>query len=147
MEMPVPVTARLSKAFYDRVGEQAANELVEWFNAVDAAYRADLRNLNELNFARFDARLEQRVAELGARIDQLGSRLDARIDHLEERMEERFASVGGRMDDFRSELLSVLRAGLSEQGAALERRLGEQARFMYLAWATMLAAIVGLGLR
>jgi hypothetical protein len=31
---------------------------------VDLTYRADLRELNELNFARFDAKLEQRVAEL-----------------------------------------------------------------------------------
>jgi hypothetical protein len=39
---------------------------VDWFNAVDATYRADLRELNELNFARFDAKLEQRLAELSA---------------------------------------------------------------------------------
>ena len=41
-----------------------ANELVEWFNAVDATYRAELREQNEMNFSRFDARLEQRMAEL-----------------------------------------------------------------------------------
>jgi hypothetical protein len=60
---PVPVTAKLSKRFYDVLGEDVANELVEWFNAVDLAYRSDLRELNELNFARFDAKLEQRLAE------------------------------------------------------------------------------------
>jgi hypothetical protein len=62
----MPVTAKLSKLFYDRLGEQIANELVDWFNQVDATYRADLRELNELNFARFDAKLEQRVAQLDA---------------------------------------------------------------------------------
>jgi hypothetical protein len=31
---------------------------------VDLTYRTDLRELNELNFARFDAKLEQRLAEL-----------------------------------------------------------------------------------
>jgi hypothetical protein len=40
-----------------------ANELVEWFNQVDATYRSDLRELNELNFARFDAKLAQRIAQ------------------------------------------------------------------------------------
>jgi hypothetical protein len=60
----MPVTAKLSKKFYDRLGEDLANELVEWFNSVDATYRSDLRELNELNYARFDAKLEQRVAEL-----------------------------------------------------------------------------------
>lgn len=66
--MPVPVTARLSRLFYERLGEQVANELVDWFNAVDATYRAELRELNELNFARFDAKLDQRVAELRSEI-------------------------------------------------------------------------------
>jgi hypothetical protein len=47
----VPVTAKLSKLFYERLGEQVANELVDWFNAVDATYRAELKELNELNFA------------------------------------------------------------------------------------------------
>ena len=60
----MPVTAKLSKRFYDVLGEDVANELVDWFNAVDLTYRADLRELNELNFARFDAKLEQRLAEL-----------------------------------------------------------------------------------
>ena len=35
---------------------------------MDATYRADLRELNELNFARFDAKLEQRLAELKAEL-------------------------------------------------------------------------------
>ena len=41
-----------------------ANELVDWFNAVDETYRSELREINELNFARFDAKQEQRLAEL-----------------------------------------------------------------------------------
>ena len=60
----MPVTARLSKRFYDVFGEEVTNELVDWFNAVDATYRADMRELNELNFARFDAKLEQRLAQV-----------------------------------------------------------------------------------
>ena len=67
-EPRVPVTAKLSKHFYDVLGEDIANELVDWFNAVDLTYRTDLRELNELNFARFDAKLEQRLAELRAEL-------------------------------------------------------------------------------
>jgi hypothetical protein len=66
----MPVTAKLSLRFYEKFGEEIANELVEWFNSVDATYRSELRDLNELNFARFDAKLEQRVAELDARIER-----------------------------------------------------------------------------
>ena len=60
----MPVTAKLSRRFYETFGDELTNELVDWFNQVDAAYRAELRELNELNFARFDAKLQQRIAEL-----------------------------------------------------------------------------------
>ena len=63
----MPVTARLSKRFYDVFGEEIATELVDWFNQVDDTYRTDLRELNEVNFTRFDAKLEQRLAESDAR--------------------------------------------------------------------------------
>ena len=78
----MPVTARLSKRFYDVLGEDVANELVDWFNAVDLTYRTDLRELNELNFARFDAKLEQRLAELRAslRTEIADLRLEFRTD-------------------------------------------------------------------
>jgi len=64
----VPVTARLSRKFYDTFGDELANELVDWFNQVDTAYRAELREQNEVNFARFDAKLEQRIGELRAEL-------------------------------------------------------------------------------
>lgn len=125
----MPVTAKLSQAFYDALGNDVANELVEWFNSVDATYRADLRELNESNFARFDAKLEQRVAYLDAKVEQrfafLDSKLDrvatelsARIDRVEERFERRFAEV-------KSDLL----------------------KWMFLFWATNLAALVALSSR
>ena len=71
----MPVTARLSRQFYDVFGEEIATELVDWFNAVDATYRGDLRELNELNFARFDANLNQRMAELRTNLAELKSEL------------------------------------------------------------------------
>ncbi len=85
----MPVTAKLSKRFYDVLGEDVANELVDWFNAVDLTYRTDLRELNELNFARFDAKLEQRIAELRAefRTELQQLRLDFRSDLQRVRIE------------------------------------------------------------
>jgi len=70
----MPVTARLSKRLYDRLGEEIANELVEWFNQVDSTSRADIRELNELNVARSDAKLEQRFARIEARMDGLATK-------------------------------------------------------------------------
>jgi hypothetical protein len=89
VEQRVPVTAKLSKRFYDVLGEDVANELVDWFNAVDLTYRADLRELNELNFARFDAKLEQRLVELRAELRQeiAGLRLEFRTELQQVRTE------------------------------------------------------------
>ena len=64
----MPVTAKLSKKFYEKFGDDLTNELVTWFNDVDATYRTELRELNELNFARFDTKLEQRLAEVKAEL-------------------------------------------------------------------------------
>ena len=89
----MPVTAKLSRKFYDKLGDEVANELVEWFNLVDATYRSDLRELNELNFARFDAKLEQRIAQLGAELRaemQVGfARVDQRFAEFEAKLTKR----------------------------------------------------------
>ena len=67
----MPVTVKLSELFYRKLGHEVVDEMVNWFNQVDDTYRGQLRELNELNFARFDAKLEQRLAEVKAEIAQL----------------------------------------------------------------------------
>jgi len=89
----MPVTAGLSRKFYEKLGDDLANELVEWFNMVDATYRGDLRDLNELNFARFDAKLEQRVAKLDAKIDALQARVEQRLAEMETRLTRRLFNL------------------------------------------------------
>jgi len=44
---------------------------------MDATYRADLRELNELNFARFEASMKQQMAELETKIDRRSTGLRA----------------------------------------------------------------------
>jgi hypothetical protein len=126
VEHGLPVTARLSKRFYDVLGEDVANELVDWFNAVDLTYRADLRELNELNFARFEAKLEQRLAELGAALRQEIAALRAEL-----RLE------------FRTELQHV-RAEIQQGRTELERVRTELLRWMFGFWVTTLIGIAGL---
>jgi len=87
----VPVTAKLSRRFYEKFGDDIANELVDWFNMVDATYRSELRELNELNYARFDSKLEQRVVELETKIDRLAVELRAEMQVGFARMDQQFA--------------------------------------------------------
>jgi hypothetical protein len=79
LESSVPVTAKLSKKFYEKFGEDVTNELVNWFNSVDTTYRADLRELNEANFQRFDAKMGERLAEVDGKWGVRWTELDAKL--------------------------------------------------------------------
>ena len=111
----MPVTAKLSRQFYERFGDDITNELVDWFNQVDAMYRNDLRELNELNFQRFDAKLEQRVTATEARLDKRISQLHAE-----------------------------LQVGFANLEARLEQRLGAQMKWMFGFWLGTLLPLAGL---
>ena len=129
----MPVTARLSRLFYERFGEQVTNELVDWFNQVDATYRNELRELNEANFARFDAKLEQRIAELRAEFT-------AGLAELR-------AEVRSSVVEVRSDLRSSEAAIRGEFRSTVERALRLQTAWFFVAWATMFATLVALELR
>ncbi len=77
--MPV---AKLSREFYEKFGDKLADELVNCLNSIEASYRAELRDLFNAHFGRFEEKLEGRLldtkaelgitkAELGIKIEQL----------------------------------------------------------------------------
>ena len=94
----MPVTARLSKKFYDHFGDDIANELVNWFNAVDATYQGSLKELNELNFARFDAKQGQRFAEQDAKWEKRFAEQDAKWEKRFAGVETNFAKLETRLE-------------------------------------------------
>jgi len=137
----MPVTAKLSRKFYEKFGDELTNELVEWFNQVDATYRGDLRELNELNFARFDAKLEQRIAELRAEFAQLRAELRTELGsglaNLRSESASGLAGLEGRM----LARIGVLEGGLIGRIGMVEGRL---TRLTVLLWATLAATLIGL---
>ena len=144
----MPVTARLSKRFYDVFGEEIANELVDWFNQVDDTYRADLREVNELNFSRFDAKLEQRLATLDAawqgRWTELDAKLEQRLAKLEQRLAELDAKWGGRWTQLDAKLvqrLAELRVELVKELAGVKSGL----KWILAFWAPTALAVIGTG--
>ena len=122
----MPVTATLSRKFYGKFGDDLTNELVNWLNQVDATYRNDLRELNEVNFARFDAKLEQRATQLDAKIEQRTAWLDAKL-------EQRIAEVKAAM--------AALESRLEARMSAFEARI---IRWMFLLWVGQAVTTVGL---
>ena len=122
----MPATAKLSREFYDRFGDQVANELVEWFNQVDATYRGDLRELNELNFARFDATQGERFARYDAGLERRFAEFDVRMERRfaeqDAKWERRFAQMDVRFATFEARII----------------------KWMFLFWVTGLGTLVGL---
>ncbi len=64
----MPVTAKLSREFYDWFGDKVVDELVGLLNDVDATFRAERQAQYDRNLALFDAKLEQRLAQLKAEL-------------------------------------------------------------------------------
>lgn len=89
----MPVTAKLSEKFYEVFGEDVTNELVNWFNAVDATYRADLRELNALNFARFDAKMGERLAESDLKLERRLAESDLKLERGLAQLRTQFAET------------------------------------------------------
>ena len=133
----MPVTARLSRKFYDRLGDDIANELVDWFNSVDATYRQDLRELNELNFARFDAKVEQRFAESDARFER-------RFSEFETKWERRFTDFESNWERQFAEFESKWERQFGTLRVELATRETRLLRWMFAFWTTNLLATAGL---
>jgi len=131
----MPVTARLSKRFYEALGEDVANEMVDWFNAVDTTYKADLRDLIEVQAQRFDAKLEQRLAETRA---DLRTEMHAGFADLRTEIGQVRAEMGVGFAQVRTEMASgsaVLRTEMANLRAEL-------IKWMFLFWLGTVAAAI-----
>ena len=116
----MPVTAKLSRKFYERFGDDITTELVDWFNAVDETYRNQLKEINELNWERFKAHLDAQIAEL---------------------RDELHKGLGDQRDQFRAslgELRVESRDGLSglrkELGDEMRRSHDDILKWMFIYW-------------
>ena len=124
----MPVTARLSSRFYEKMGDEATAELVNWLNDVDAEFRAQLRDSNDRNWDRLRADLNTLKAELRTEMATLRSELRAEFQN--------------GLAALRTEMQS----GIAELRSELHRELRTQLRWMFGFWATTLLAIAGLKL-
>ncbi len=115
------ITTNFSKEFYEKLGHEVVEEMVNWFNQTDIEYRTQLRDLNDRNYARFEAKLEQRFSEQDVK-------WEARFGALETAIERRF----------------------SEQDVKWERRQNEQfghlLKWMFVFWSTTLVSMIGLSI-
>jgi len=140
----VPVTARLSGKFYERFGDDIANELVEWFNAVDSTYQTQLKEVNDLNWARmqarfdaFDARMDAIEARISGRMDDFEARINGRMDAFE-------AHISGRMDAFEAHISGRMDAFEAHIDARLQKFRSEMLLWMFAFWSATVIPIIGV---
>ena len=122
---------------------------------MDATYGADLKELNELNFARFDAKLEQRLAEFaaglrtefGRGLDALDAKMERRFDKVDERFDKvdaRFVTLEGRFAD-QDAGSAVLEARLFGRMEAMQGGLrSDMHRWMFRYWTGTMLALAGV---
>jgi Tfp pilus assembly protein PilP len=115
----IPLATQFSEDFYAKLGHGIAEELVSWMNDVDTTYRTDLERLNELNFARFEAKLDQRIAELRSEFQREISRLEGKLDR-------------------------GLEAVAQQQQTALAEFRADLIKWMFLFWVGTLGTLIAL---
>ena len=121
----MPITAKLSKKFYEKLGDDVANELVEWLNLVDTSYRQEFKDLFEANFRRLESEvaglrehLESELAGLRDRLAAEVAGLRADMAGLRDHLEGRIAGLEGVMNARMSGLEDRLDAKLEKQKSA-----------------------------
>jgi predicted metal-dependent HD superfamily phosphohydrolase len=129
----VPTAPTFTKRFYDKFGHDNVTELAKWLNGMDLTYRTQLRDLNEANFARFEAKLDQRIGEVK-------SELRREITETKAELVQEIADTKVGLRDEISQLRTEMRAGFAE----LENRLtGRLIRWMFVFWTGTTVTLLG----
>ncbi|MFI5311741.1 MAG: hypothetical protein ACHQQ3_10935 [Gemmatimonadales bacterium] len=143
------MTATLAQVLQEKLGSTGAAEMLTWFDETQRDARQELRDLNELNFSRFDARVGERMAVLeqrlelrfGERMAALEQRLSERMTALEQRLSERMTALEQKIELVRIQGEKNLEVGL----ARLEQRIAAgEARLLHWMiglWIVTLSAI------
>jgi len=75
----MPVTARLLQKLHETLGDDATNDLFSWWDEAATVNRAAVREVADLYFERFDARLSKGLTELRAEMEVKLERFEVRL--------------------------------------------------------------------
>jgi hypothetical protein len=121
----------LSQKIRETLGNEAGQELIGILGILDQVVSdisdlrgdvAELRHQMEIGFARVDGKLAEGFGRVDGKFSEGFGRVDGK-----------FAEGFGRVD-----------GKFAEMGKVIEQELRKQTQFFFLAWAVILAAIVGL---
>ncbi len=117
--MPV---AKLSREFYDRFGDKVTDELVNCLNAIEASYRAEIKDLFAAHFGRFEEKLERHTAETATQVARFEEKFEHRLAATKAELRQ---DIGG----LRVEIHSVK---------------ADLIKWTFVFWAPVALAVIGL---
>ena len=131
----MPITEKLSRKLHETLGDEAGDAMVDWMHRMDAQ-RAELRELNELNFARIDERFG-RIDERFARIDQRFEQIDQRFERVDQQFVALRRELDSRFVQFEATIVGRLEA-------KIERRTADLMKWSFVFWCGAVTAVTAL---
>jgi len=144
----MPHTAKFSRRFYEKLGDQVVNELVDWLNTVDLTYKSELRELNEISLQRVDATIRSEInslrGELKKDIATLRGEVKEDIATLRGEFKGDVATLRGDMDSGLANLRADLKGDIAGLRSEMTSMRADMIKWMFVFWAT--SALIMLGL-
>jgi hypothetical protein len=149
----MPVAAKLSRKLYEAFGEEAAEAMVEWMQSVDT-HRTELREINDLAFARIDARFGEAEARSEQRTDELRHAAEMQFAGLRQELHAGLASgrealhagLASGCEEMHAGLTSVreeMRLGFSHLEVSMERRFTDLMKWATVFWIGSAVTLAG----
>jgi hypothetical protein len=129
------IAATLARKLHETLGEEAADAMVDWMHRVDTG-RSELRELNEWNFERFEAKLDARAGELHGRIDTAVAELNGKVETCR-------VELSGKIDTRIEGVRREMQTGFARLETAIERQKVDLTRWAIGFWLISLVALVG----
>ena len=103
----MPITTRLSRKLHQTLGDEAANDLVNWMQQVDVQ-RVEFREWLELKFSGLDARLTEAradLADLRQNLHALDTKTQVGFAQLRQEMHSGLAGVETKLEQRTADLM------------------------------------------
>ena len=127
----MPITAVLSRTLHEVLGDEAAADLVDWMNQVDTQ-RAELRELNEMNYARIDSRFQL----VDSRFTEQRQAIEAMRSEFRHELRAEISTL--RMETHDG--LAEVRVALAGVESKIDRRFADLVKWSFLFWCGAVAA-------
>lgn len=88
----MPVSARLLQSLHESLGNDATNDLLAWWEEAATVNRAAVREVADLYYARFEARLEKGLAEVRSEMAMTRSEMDKGFSEVRSELDSRMAN-------------------------------------------------------